>query len=770
MAMLKVPKGQHFIKRGSKMKTLYLIIQGKVRQKSKNDEIQIGSGNMIGIMECIAGNYQNDYMAEEECILYSFSYLSTADFNVIFDTQPKYAPAFLTASYKEATVLIERYQKYYQCAYDYYVFCIDMNRQYKLLCSENNLPEKVFHCMEKLETMKLSQKIGQWEVDYYHNIALFSLDKIELFCDQDYALVIGQIMNSAESMVKAENLIDEIKEYLQYLLEHLLGEKKADLFQLFFDLEVRVAAANKDISDVQKQIDIMMEFIREEEIFDTGLVHGRFQEYEQYDFSILEQKDLLAEELAEEHMLSKQEGYEDAENNEEESEDCFVHILKVAEVDLKYMKDAKNKIKQYRELPDIYATDEKTRKLRKDLSRIFYDTYRAVFKHTITEENLSPIVKMFLNFGFMDVQTVGENNANDLYDLTDKLMLCKSKNIFTMYEWLKSIYKNENEPCKNEFDMDYTSFLHEQKRMGKISAEKEEELKKDNWAKVDFELDNMFVSTNRATYGNISTFCPILSEKDIINSVENMLVTSKKIEEAMENIRNIDFSIFYHEVMFMDSEHGIQKEVLQKEILPNIILMPNAGTKAMMWQETAGIKRNTPARFIFPIMTIANVPDMMLELCGRYRWEICRKMQGMRWNDITERSLTSEYCDYLQFYRKNKDLSTDAKEKVRHALIKAKNNYREVFVADYINWIKYESNGSFRLNKLVRDIIFRYCPFNKEIREKLSTNPMYQDIFNKYDILIARKSKHVQNFCNKYVKSGGEMTVALQENIEFYNL
>lgn len=53
----------------------------------------------------------------------------------------------------------------------------------------------------------------------------------------------------------------------------------------------------------------------------------------------------------------------------------------------------------------------------------------------------------------------------------------------------------------------------------------------------------------------------------------------------------------------------------------------------------------------------------------------------------------------MQFYRKNFELSADAKEKLKNALFRAKNNYREVFVKDYQNWIKYESRGSYRLNQ-----------------------------------------------------------------------
>ena len=105
------------------------------------------------------------------------------------------------------------------------------------------------------------------------------------------------------------------------------------------------------------------------------------------------------------------------------------------------------------------------------------------------------------------------------------------------------------------------------------------------------------------------------------------------------------------------------------------------------------MRRDTSARFLFPIFTAVDIDDMMVDTVGRYRWEICRKIQGVHWNDIREKSLTAEYCDYLQFYRKNRELSTEAKEKIKSALLRGRNNYREVFVKDYQNWMKYESKG-----------------------------------------------------------------------------
>lgn len=51
MAMIKVPAGKCFIKHGTAVNALYMVIHGTVRQVSKLEEVQIGSGNIIGLMD-----------------------------------------------------------------------------------------------------------------------------------------------------------------------------------------------------------------------------------------------------------------------------------------------------------------------------------------------------------------------------------------------------------------------------------------------------------------------------------------------------------------------------------------------------------------------------------------------------------------------------------------------------------------------------------------------------------------------------------------------
>ena len=139
----------------------------------------------------------------------------------------------------------------------------------------------------------------------------------------------------------------------------------------------------------------------------------------------------------------------------------------------------------------------------------------------------------------------------------------------------------------------------------------------------------MFTSGNRVTYGRVTTFCPVLMEEDFINTVEKMAVTAEKIADAINKVRCVDYSALYHDVMFSDPDRGINQEWIKKEILPDVILMPNAGTRTLMWQETSGAKIDTPARFLFPIFSAVDLDDQMVECIGRYRWEICRRVQGV---------------------------------------------------------------------------------------------------------------------------------------------
>lgn len=93
--------------------------------------------------------------------------------------------------------------------------------------------------------------------------------------------------------------------------------------------------------------------------------------------------------------------------------------------------------------------------------------------------------------------------------------------------------------------------------------------------------------------------------------------------------------------------------------------------------------------------------------------------------------------------RKTKDLSEQQKEKLKSLLINCRNNYSEVFAKDYETWINYESKGASKLNKISRNILAKYCPFNKDIRKVLRNNPIFTDCIDYYE-------RHMLNDRRKY--------------------
>ena len=761
MAVVNIEKGKHFIKSGDKVTELYWIVQGSVLQVLSNKKIVIEKGHMIGLAEGTTGVFTCDYVTNEDCVIYSYQYEKEEDLKKIFEAQPKNAVVFLMSAVRGADATLRRYAEHWTLCHKFYTFMSELYRQYKIICEKLKIEEKPFSKMDYFEPLSLETKVRKSKIDYFASLAKMPRAIMDAFYGKDNALIVGEIIHAGECMNQSVPLIEEMYQYLLDNQDILLNEQKNDLFALYFDLTKRAAAQGMELALFQKKIMTIVEFAKMCKIYDKESIETRFAEFESYDFS----------KAAEEVSKAEQEEAEEEIEEPPMGDEWLTYILKYASYDEEKCKRAVMMIEEYRELPDMYSTSDEVRKLRRDIAKMFYDVYIRVFKRSIKQSKIPTIVKMFLNFGFMDVTLAGEDNVSELYELAETIEeKCKSSNVYTAYEWLKSIYAGENEPSKNEFDLDYVGYLREQKRMGEITAAQEKAFLDDNWNKTVYEMDNMFKSTNRATYGKFATFQPALCEEDLINSPTSMLITVDRLNDALDYLRSVDYSLFYHEIVFSDPDHGITKETLQKEILPYIILMPNAGSRSMMWQETAGSRRDTPARFIMPILTVVEPREMMTELCGRYRWEMCRKIQGMRWNDVTERSLTSEYCDYMQFYRKNHDLSAETKEKIKNALVKAKNNYREVFVKDYQCWIKYEAKGSCRLNKVAREIVFTYCPFSKDIRKVLEGNPMYQNLFEKYEIFKQRKLRHVTNFYDKYQKSGGTITQEMQDNLDFYEL
>ncbi len=467
-----------------------------------------------------------------------------------------------------------------------------------------------------------------------------------------------------------------------------------------------------------------------------------------YDNAALVNLNYLAAKFKEIIQVQKKEEDKPSEVNTAEIENpipllknSLFQIMKFAKMPDTAQKEVAASIHAFVNAGDRLSTQDDIRKIKKQITNQFYDLYKLCIFQWFEDENVPLAVNLFLHYGFIDERLLDENQIEyicKMFHTKNEKFDCQ---IYTIPEWLKEIYMGRKEPSRNSFEQDYRDVLREQKRTGDITESQEKEYLEDGRRKVIFEIDNMFISNNKIVNGKLSTYVPILYKDEIFGSLDRLYLTKRNLYDAIIELEKKDFTIFNREVLYSNPELKIEREQVIKHVYPDIIMMPVYGTASSMWQEITGKKRDTPGRFIFPTITETEVDKLVTKVFGRFHWEYCRCEQGVFWNNIQYKSLTSEYMDYIQYYRKNHELSEEKREKIKLQILRARNNSREIFLSDYELWIYNESKSAIKLNKVSRAILATYCPFSKEIREYLKTNAAIAEAMTRQQRAFAEQSK-----------------------------
>lgn len=758
MTTKEIPQGQVIFEGGQKLDALYLIARGTVSVSHPGGRHVLHSGDVIGLCELDCDETYMEYTVEEKVSAIVYPY-KNGTLSQLFEMNSDTMRYFRSSAFRQLNAVMGQYKLLKVESISLYEYVLSCYEDYVKMCEGYHTSPGQPAGFEELGDLSMEEDVPSWLSGYYSTLeqmlAIWDSNKT----DNDF--VCGFLTRASQDTHNLVLLCSQMQEYKKDICKLLMNENGLDLLELLMALygkaaskdgleDSRVMTLRRNVNDILMQLE--NQGLGEDELYlkRKALVEKQFQEIQnrctQAQPEAAEQADaLLSEELS----------------------DSLDKILSYAECDQKLEASFRKNIEKYKQTVNKNGTEDDIRVLRQHITKEFYQVYIAAFMKSLKEVQIPTVVKMLFNFGYVDEELAGIKNALYMYQLTDQLPTSPEEGVYSFYEWLLAVYEGRKEPSRNEFDLDYTAYLHEEKRMGRISQEEESKLLHDNSSKVMYELQNVFPLVNKISFGRISTFCPVFSEHNVMKDLETTLVSKDKLLQIINNIRSKDYGAYYRETLFTKPEQGVNKEFINVEVLPDFILTPNVGTRGVMWQEIEGKRRTTPARMMSSIFQMEDLALIMIRLTGEFRWEMCKRMQGARWNDVSERSLTSEYFDYIQFYRKNQDLSSDAKDKIRTDMGRAKNSFKEMFIMDYIMWILYESNGAPRLNKVARGILFNYCAFSADIREKLKANPMYRDIVERYDVHIGQKRHRMDNLCQKLTVLGKGIPEEIEREKEF---
>lgn len=447
-----------------------------------------------------------------------------------------------------------------------------------------------------------------------------------------------------------------------------------------------------------------------------------------------------------------------------------VKIMSILKIGAEEGKKVLDVLKKLKSLPNPLDTDQSIRKLRREFSMLYWNIWGKAYKnYQENQDKTAQEIQMMIHFAFFDEELLDESHLS--FICTQNTQSRKENSlrypILNIREWLEKIHTKEDSPSVNELGQSYFEKLKQENKNAKWKREADVPAEIDTPQKrLDCEIQTFLENNVRLCSGTPMTCLPILNRYQLLWPIEKAFLSKDTIQAKVSSLLAIDYSAFHREVIFSDEELGIIKEFIQKQICPYFITIPSTGTKAMMWQEITGRNKSSPGRIVLPIFATTDLYTMLAKAVGAFRWEMTKTVMGADWNNLAQPSLTADYTDYVQFYKKNRDLSAEMKEKLNREFKRFRSN-RDRFVNDYLSWLQYESQGVMKLNKVLRGIFYRHMPFHRRVRKQIGQQPAFTEFHNRFCNIRARKTRELEN---RYRKFGDNLAPVLKANLDFYSV
>lgn len=650
--------------------------------------------------------------------------------------------------------------------------------------SKNNF-ENISQPMPDSFTKQYAEKDNStwFNTSYNSSVQIENIEYITFFkefskqpTDMRKSFLTSNIKMSTSFAFMASSVILDISKKIKLLMNDLTHSLNTlygnDIGSIFTEYTVSAIALRKE-SKVNTDFSLASEFIVEK----LTELDTLFKEKFRYSFDIdLEYINIILNEVKgvkvpvntntkETEDVVVIEGYENLPN---EVKNSVKRIIEYSGIPKERADIFLHALKEFRKSKNRFSTDDDMRKVRKGLSTVFFDIYKEVALKVVKEKNNERLYEMFLNHSYMDEQLLDTDQTIMLYGLKDTSKQHDKIKVYNLKEWLTLVHEEAQNPSVNGFGQTYKEALREMKKRGMINEDEMTANLSNPDVKLKYEVENMLADTQRLCYGQVSLYVPVLHKDMIVSDMQNAFLSRERIVESVKNLTDVDFSAFYREILYKNPDEGVVKEIIMSEVAPIFILMPTYGNRSIMWQELDGYNKNSEGRILFPIISSTGLNDLIIKSVGALRWELCRNILGISWNDITQSSLTSNYNDYVQFYKKNRNISEETRAKVKIQVQKNRGSLKDFFIDDYEIWIKHESRGIIRLNKVARNILYRFCPFSKKIRDELSNQPLFSDIANKFKNIRKREFTNVEHKFHRYTKTGKELPKELANYLTFY--
>ena len=148
----------------------------------------------------------------------------------------------------------------------------------------------------------------------------------------------------------------------------------------------------------------------------------------------------------------------------------------------------------------------------------------------------------------------------------------------------------------------------------------------------------------------------------------------------------------------------------KNRIVPYVLCLPTYGDFGFCWEPFDRYNRVTSrGRIVIP-MYPRDLKIAILMAVADLRWQVAKEKASFYW---MEEGLTGQYYQWIE------------KQKL-------KGDLKSYFIADYVLWMTKEVDGVQRMDKEVRAIFWRFCPFSQEKKEDLKKrSTVYAELYQR---------------------------------------
>ena len=538
MAGIVLEKGKTIYSYGQPMTALHLITNGKVDVSYPGGSYTLGKGDVISICEICSEIHLLGYTTLEDTTILTYPLTSLDSLNDILQKHPDVARLFCLSCFRQINILLNRSSISELNCSELYRTLTDDIATYNTLCSRYRLQARSLEHFDELNAFLGDDSPDIWLNGYYMGLSrILASDNYRILV-QESDLSIGMLRKGSLDFRRTYQSLEEQFHYLQQVGSFYFRESGNDLFDFYTSLFYKLGQDNEDSKAVYDRIHRMLSKAGDLSFIDQELFASRSQTF-QSSLNLMESKDSAeAGSSGDSEILGKLAG-------------SLNTILDYAGSDLDTVTSFRQHVHAYKLLSDRASQDQDVALLRRQLTEEFYLLYSLLFTQTLEQPNIPMPVKMFLYFGYVDEELAGLKNAVTLYRMAEAMSDHSDIGVYTFYDWLMAIFRGKKSPSRNEFDQDYSDYIHKQKVGGNITDAELKALENNPMAKVNYELRNMFPQVNKITFGRITTFCPLFCADDVLKDLESSYVTVSRVSQILEEIRRVDYTAFYRESMDM---------------------------------------------------------------------------------------------------------------------------------------------------------------------------------------------------------------------------